>query len=46
MRPVFLVYSEINLDNELDNICRIDYNNDFNVQYINKLVVDITSSEA
>lgn len=31
MRQVFLGYTETNLNNELDNIRRIAYNNNFNI---------------
>lgn len=44
IRRAFLVCTENNLDNKLDNACRIAHNG-FKVTQINKLIVDIANNK-
>lgn len=45
MRRIFLVFTENSLNNELNNIHKITFNNNFKVKQINKLILDIANDE-
>lgn len=44
LRQDFIVFTENNLDEDLDNIREIALSNDFNVQHVKKVIVHVVKN--